>query len=270
MRHRFLGVAIATALTAAIAAPVLALGTLDQDFPPPATLTGAGLVYWNQGEGLTFVAGRTGLLDTVAVYIQVSSISSGTVTDPVLEVHATDPNGPVLAATTIPASLIPSFSGSDLTGMDTPVLATFGAPTPVVAGQAYAITMPATTNTNAFDWAFDNVVPGGPAWYRQGSNPWLRENPGFLFFQTYVTSPTLTPASGPKKGGTAVTVLFAPGSFSASTIVTICGSSVHPSSVGADGSSVTFSTPRCTKVGPTPVTTTPATPGIPDFTYTRK
>lgn len=76
------------------------------------------------------------------------------------------------------------------------------------------------------------------------------------------------PTSGPVTGGTTVTIVGGSG-YSIATTVSICGLTRAPTTIGYDGTSLTFTTPPCPTAGLTPVATqVPATIGLPGFQYT--
>lgn len=78
---------------------------------------------------------------------------------------------------------------------------------------------------------------------------------------------SMTPTTGPAAGGTLVTISGGSG-YSVATTITVDTTTVSPTSVSADGTSLTFLTPAHAAGLVAVATATPATVGLPGFLYT--
>lgn len=84
---------------------------------------------------------------------------------------------------------------------------------------------------------------------------------------TFYGAPTIAPSSGAKRGGTDVTLSACPGSFTSSSTVDICGTTVTQVQASSDGTTLELTTPRCKKAGLYTVTSSGQAFS---YTYTKK
>lgn len=147
----------------------------------------------------TFVAGITGELDKVSVFVWIGKDNPG---DLIAEIRSVDSSGAptttVLASTSVPQASIPRNDGSTLGYVD----ATFGSPAPVVQGTQYALVLSSVNDigfgiglvncfrlqeaaqqqclatTGIYDWGQSpldvgpNAYPNGTIWGSGPSVPW--------------------------------------------------------------------------------------------------
>jgi len=166
----------------AVATPAMAVGTIDQE---QLNTYGESSASNMRFFGQTFTAGMTGVLDSVALYPSAGHPMSGDLLE-IRTVSRTLPTKHVLASQTITSTV----SGDWVT-------TTFAAPTSVVAGTRYAITVTPPTvtavNLRCSGWG-SNPYPGGTAVIS-------REKLKFdLAFITYVTPANYQPDGWISKG----------------------------------------------------------------------
>lgn len=159
-----------------------AAGPVDQQYLGPANSNST--LYSNVLLGQSFTAGRTGLLDQVAVFIERTG-SPGPITVQIQKTSSGVPGGPVLATTTVAESAISTAAGW--------LTVPFSSPAVVLNGQQYAITLASGGDGSSTYYSL----------YLHGANPYAGGTstaaftpsfvwqilPGYDFlFQTFVSS----------------------------------------------------------------------------------
>lgn len=139
------------------------------------------------GGAQTFTAGASGELIAVELFLARQAFTT-TTRDLVVEIHATTPDGALLATSNpVPASTIPVDPDGAW------ILVTFPTPASLTAGQVYAIVIPvepmSATSDPAWGWGKSaaDEYGGGLAWGGSSLTGWASfANGSDLAFRTYV------------------------------------------------------------------------------------
>lgn len=214
--------AIVTAVTLVVAAPALALGTLNQSISGQSNAYSG--VTSSQSVAQTFWANSSGLLDRVTLELSKNG-TPGAFTVAVFALANGLPTGSALASETIAESTVTTSRST--------VIVDFSAPASVTSGSSYALVMQAPSAgglSGAYKWhdvGYD-LVPNLTELINTGSGWNVANNDAY--FATYVTyvQPSSTPSASSSGSSSA-------GSSSASaTVAAAADTAPTLASTGAD------------------------------------
>lgn len=182
--------AIVAAVTLVVAAPALALGTLNQSISGQSSNSWTS-IFATQSVGQTFSANSSGLLDRVTLELSRNTAGTGAFTVEIFAVANGLPTGSALASQ--------SMAESAVTTSRSTVIVDFSTPATVSMGNWYAVVVraPSATGNLRYRWygpGYD-LVPNLSAVADTGSG-WFVDITD-VYFETYVTAvqPTSTPSA---------------------------------------------------------------------------
>jgi hypothetical protein len=161
-----------------------------------SALVGAGFAY----AGQTFTPSISGVLSSAELYLARVESYSGPWEVSVRPLDASGlPTAQVLASRTLTAGDLPTTL-NPIESAAFPLVVSFDAPAPVVAGVPLALVAKADGTTGGFSGAWYGLTsaayPGGRAAFGTAADEWAFNGPGNdLFFRTFVT-PVPEPAYG--------------------------------------------------------------------------
>ena|SRR5262245_35569887 len=199
MRTRIL---MTISLGVVVVFPQMAWGAVAEILDQAQEMTGDSYAFYQpqgcpsagvKGAAQTFTAGLSGLLTRVDLFLSKENWTTDA-EHMGIEIRAVDPNGSLLASSSIVlASAIPFEPNYSWVSF------TFAAPTTVSAGQVYAIVLPPDEAQNddydpTYRWPgpYDDVYAGGVTWDKycnsSGEYPWQSYDFGSdRTFRTYVS-----------------------------------------------------------------------------------